>query len=234
MTDTLAPALILLPGMDGTGELFQPLLAALDGRFEVIVLRYPSDQPLDYPALESLVRQALPQARPFVVLGESFSGPIAVAIAATNTPLLKGLVLCCTFVRNPRPRLGRLSFLLKLLPLAGAPLAPISKVLLGRFATPALRQALAKAVAQVAPRVMQARLKAVVAVDVSQALAASRVPVLYLRAGQDLLVPASASETVARLRPDAQIVTLDGPHCLLQAAPDQAAQHLTRFLQSVS
>lgn len=234
MTETTAPALILLPGMDGTGELFQPLITALDGRFELIVLRYPVDQPLDYPALQALVRQALPQTRPFVVLGESFSGPIAVAIAAANNPLLKGLVLCCSFVCNPRPRLGRLSFLLKLLPLARAPLGAISTVLLGSFATPALRQSLAQAVAQVAPRVMQARLRAVVAVDVSQALRASRVPLLYLRASQDRLVPTRAGERVASLRPDAQMVTLDGPHCLLQAAPDEAAQHLTRFLQSVS
>lgn len=234
MSQTTAPVMVLLPGMDGTGELFQPLIAALDGRLELIVLRYPTDRPLGYEALESLVHQALPAERPFVLLGESFSGPIAVAIAAANPAQLKGLVLCCSFVRNPRPRLGRLSFLLNLLPLARPPLGPISKALLGAFTTPALRQSLAQAVRQVAPRVMQARLKAVIAVDVSQPLRASRMPLLYLRARQDVLVPASAGEQVARLRPDAQIVTLDGPHCLLQAAPNEAAHQLLRFVQSLT
>lgn len=232
-SDSTAPVLVLLPGMDGTGALFQALIAALNGRFELQVLSYPSDQPLSYKALEALVVEALPEDRPFVLLGESFSGPIAVAIAASNDPWLKGLVLCCTFVRNPRPRLGAWSFLLNLMPRIQPPIGPMSRMLLGAFSTPALRQALAHAVAQVAPRVMLARLKAVASVDVSLQLAASHVPLLYLRAGQDALVPASAAALIARLRPDAQIVSIDGPHCLLQAAPATAAQQLTQFLRSL-
>lgn len=232
-SDSTAPVLVLLPGMDGTGALFQALIAALNGRFELQVLSYPSDPPLGYKALEALVAEALPKNRPFVLLGESFSGPIAVALAASNNPRLKGLVLCCTFVRNPRPRWGAWSFLLNLMPRIQPPIGPISRMLLGAYSTTALRQTLAQAVAQVPPRVMLARLKAVAAVDVRQQLVASRVPLLYLRAGQDALVPASAAELIAYLRPDAQIVSINGPHCLLQAAPAAAAQPLMQFLQSL-
>ena len=35
-------ALVLLPGMDGTGDLFAPLLSALPPALRTIVVRYPA------------------------------------------------------------------------------------------------------------------------------------------------------------------------------------------------
>lgn len=74
--------LILMPGMDGTGELFAPLIGALGSSIESIVVRYPTDQPLTYSELFPQVRAALPRSGPFVLLGESFSGPLALMLAA--------------------------------------------------------------------------------------------------------------------------------------------------------
>jgi len=87
-------ALVLLPGMDGTGQLFEPFVAALGEEFSVQVVRYPATEPLGYAELASLVRAALPTDRPFVLLGESFSGPIAISVAASAPPQLKE-VWCC-------------------------------------------------------------------------------------------------------------------------------------------
>lgn len=49
--------LTLLPGLDGTGLLFQPLLDALGDSVRVQVIRYPLDQYLTVPELAMLVRQ---------------------------------------------------------------------------------------------------------------------------------------------------------------------------------
>ena len=140
---TPLPILVLLPGMDGTGRLFDPLLHALPPNVAVQVLRYPPDQVLDYPALVERVWQQLPLDRPFVLLGESFSGPVAVSIAARRPSALLGLVLCSSFVRNPRSALAPLSPLLKLLPLRHLPFWPMDALLLGGFSTASLRSALA-------------------------------------------------------------------------------------------
>ncbi|MGR4043516.1 alpha/beta fold hydrolase [Pseudomonas sp. 910_21] len=231
---TLLPTLVLLPGMDGTGRLFDPLLQALPPSVPVQVLRYPADQVLDYPALVERVGQQLPLDRPFVLLGESFSGPVAVSIAARRPAGLKGLVLCSSFVRNPRSALAPLSPLLKLLPLRHLPFWPMDALLLGGFSTPALRAALAAAIAQVQSRVLRTRLQSVMAVDASQALVATEVPLLYLQARHDRLVPASASTLIRQLRNDAQLVAINGPHCLLQAAPTEAAEHLLRFMHELA
>lgn len=109
-------ALVLLPGMDGTGGLFSEFLEALGPGLHPIVVPYPPDQPLDYSQLESIVRSRLPSDQPFVLLAESFSGPIAISIAASAPRGLLGLVLCCSFARSPRPVFSVLRSIVAFLP----------------------------------------------------------------------------------------------------------------------
>lgn len=226
--------LILLPGMDGTGTLFAPFVAALGPEFEVKVVSYPTNEPLGYDALQAIAYSALPQEGEFVILGESFSGPIAVALAAAGSPRLKGLILCCTFVRNPLPALSTLKPLVGVLPVALAPVRAICHLLLGHFSTSGLRMALANALAQVTPSVIRARLHSVLSVDVSDKLVQVEVPVLYLRASQDRLVPRSASEHIFQLCPKTMLVQLAAPHFLLQAIPSEASQVVASFVREVS
>ena len=59
MTQSTIFALVLLPGMDGTGELFAPFVAALKREFKVVVVRYPTNEPLGYAELEAIARGKL-------------------------------------------------------------------------------------------------------------------------------------------------------------------------------
>lgn len=225
--------LVLLPGMDGTGALFEPLLAALSPEFKTHVVRYPVEEPLGYAELEAIARAALPTDQPFVILGESFSGPIAVALAAARPPNLKGLVLCCSFVRNPRPLLASLRLLVTLVPVRFVPIQILSRFLLGQYSSARLRSALAEALARVSSTALRARVRAVLATDVSSKLASTTVPTLYMRAARDRVVPRAASALVSSLSPRARVVELEGPHFLLQAAPKEAAQVIGSFIREV-
>jgi pimeloyl-[acyl-carrier protein] methyl ester esterase len=104
---------LVLPGMDGTGQLLGRFLEALGPEVRAIVVSYPIAQALDYSQLEACARKMLPSDQPFVLSGESFSGPIAVSIAASSPNGLRGLVLCCSFVKNPRPEFGPLKSLVQ-------------------------------------------------------------------------------------------------------------------------
>ncbi len=227
------PTLVLLPGMDGTGELFAPFLEALGDQFKTQVVRYPTDQELGYEELLTLARSALPIDEPYVVLGESFSGPIAISLAAEASPLLRGVVLCCTFARNPHPAFSPFKNLLALVPFHWSPSIALSWALLGSFGSAALRGSIAGAVRRVAPRVLRARLRSVASVDVSDMLATVTVPCLYLRASQDRLVPASASVHIQCVLPPVSMVQINAPHCLLQAAPAEAARIVSLFVREV-
>lgn len=223
-------SLVLLPGMDGTGEMFAPLLAAAGARYALQCIRYPDDATLGYGELEQLVRAQLPLDRPYVVVGESFSGPIAASLSAVPPPGMVAVVLCCTFVRNPRPRFAVLGGLLRFAPLKSAPMGAVAALLMGRHSSPALRQALAAALAQVSHATLQTRLRAVLHVDVRARLAAAKVPVLYLQARQDDLLPASAADEVRASLPVVSMVTIDGPHLLLQTRPGLALAVIQPFI----
>jgi pimeloyl-ACP methyl ester carboxylesterase len=226
--------LVLLPGMDGTGELFVPFVDALGTAFDVVVVRYPPTEPLDYAALERVARQALPPDAPYVLLAESFSGPVAVAIAASRPPGLIGLILCCSFVRNPLPLLSGLRGMVRLLPFRWVPVRLLGAILMGRHATPSMHAALAHSLEQVSTNALKARMLSVLAADVSARLAQVDVPVLYLRAADDRVVPTSASRLASTLLPEMHVVALQAPHFLLQAVPAQAARHIVDFVDGIS
>ena len=219
--------------MDGTGDLFAPFVDALGPGAAVTVVRYPRDQSLGYDALEAHARAALPTRGPFVLLGESFSGPIAIRLAASQPAGLAGLVLCCTFARNPWPAFSALSPLVGLLPMAHTPMAVLGPALLGRDSSPPLRSALRAAMAQVSSASLRARLRAILSMDASLLLRDTRLPTLDLRGARDRLVPASAARLVRLLRPDAQVVDIDGPHGLLQTRPHEAARAIGAFMHGL-
>ncbi len=91
--------------MDGTGALFNPFLKKLPDSDKITVISYPPDEKLSYPQLVDFVADKLPQSEPIVILAESFSGPVALELAARGLKNLKGVVLCATFARSPHPLL---------------------------------------------------------------------------------------------------------------------------------
>jgi pimeloyl-ACP methyl ester carboxylesterase len=238
-TDTIrrpenAITLVLLPGMDGTGLLFGPLAAALREVCPVTIVAYSHDTASQtYAGLQTQAERALPPDGPLVLLGESFSGPIAMALAAKHPGRVVGLVLCCSFLRNPRPGLRWLRALASI----PAPLPPgpvLSAMLLGRFATPGLRDLLNKALSGVPTAALRARLRAVLDIDVEMQARSLAMPVLYLQASRDHLVPAGAAAVVQQCCPQTVVHSLDAPHCLLQAVPETAAAALSAFIQGLA
>ena len=212
--------------------MFRPLLQHLPPTLRPVVVRYPADVPMDYLQLLPVVLDSLPKDQPFLILGESFSGPLAVMAAAARPPGLLGVVLCASFVRNPlffRPHwLRHLArpFAFKCFRF----LSPTA-VLLGRSSTPELRRLLADSLAGVHPRVLACRARAVLTVDVRNLLDTCQVPLLYLLATQDRVVPRrNLGDILARV-PRTQVVSIDGPHLLLQTRPAVAAEAIKRFAE---
>jgi pimeloyl-ACP methyl ester carboxylesterase len=225
--------LILLPGMDGTGILFQPFVAALGTSYSVKVVSYPSDVEMEYSELEAVARAALPKNEPFIIVGESFSGPIAVSLAASCSDQIKGVILCCSFVRNPYPFFSKLKSIAGALPIRIVPKAILNYFALGAYATESLKALLQTTISKVSPSVLRARLRAILSVNVTEKLSSLSVPVLYLRASRDFVVPSSASETVASLNQRVTITEIEAPHLLLQAAPNEAAQAVATFIKGM-
>jgi pimeloyl-[acyl-carrier protein] methyl ester esterase len=221
--------LILLPGMDGSGELFAPFIREFSGTTHVV--RYPFER-LGYAALEALARRELPMQEDFMLLGESFSGPVAIAIAADPPQNLKGLLLCCTFASTPRPLLAHLRHLLRFAP--APPLSVLEFLLCGRFANAEVRALLGQAMGRVPLAVLKDRARAAAEVNVLVQLRAVQMPVLYLKAAEDRVVPPAAFAEIASVLPSVHCVELVAPHFLLQTMPKQTALAITEFLSTGS
>jgi pimeloyl-[acyl-carrier protein] methyl ester esterase len=230
----MPPSLVLLPGMDGTGDMFRPLLDAFGGTLSSVVVSYPSTEPLRYAELVALVRESLPTNRPYVLLGESFSGPIAVTLAAERPGGLIGLILCASFVSNPTPLLRPLRILLDFLPIQVALRTLGPGRLFGRSETPELRRLFFEAAKQVSTPVLRTRIREALNVDVSPLLGSVDVPVMYLQATEDRLLTQAVADHFLRAAPKAKLVRIAAPHGVLQCVPHEAARLIAEFLRSVS
>ncbi len=224
--------LLLMPGMDGTGEMFAPLVDAIKTTApatKIHILRYPRDQPLDYAQLLEYALTKLPDA-PCAVIAESFSGPIAIKLAARFPSQIERVVLSTSFVRNPLPWLALIAPMLDFLPLAQAPDWLLEQQLFNGHATPELKLALARATASVSPAAMRVRLKAIFSVDAGKCLSQLSQPLLYLQADADRLVPDRCAQEIKTALAHVSIRRLAGPHCLLQIAPARAWQEIQSWL----
>lgn len=100
--------IVLLPGMDGTGELFELVLNELS-EHECLVIPLPSSGKQDYCSLVEYVKSKLPEEE-CVLVAESFSGPIGAYLAKEEK--VKAIVFVATFLTPPSKFLLAMSQLL--------------------------------------------------------------------------------------------------------------------------
>jgi pimeloyl-ACP methyl ester carboxylesterase len=226
--------LLLLPGLDGTGRLFAPLLPELEQGFKLESVGYPSDHALD---LDALAAHAAARVRPgsrYAIVAESFSGPIALRLAAAAPPGLFALVLVGSFVSPPIGHFARACLRLLADVVARPALqneSAIAFLLTG--GDTALAKHVDAAIATVAPRVIASRLRMLTRFDARQDLVACPVPILYLAGRSDRLVLPSHAREIQRLRADVTVRELPAPHLVLQAQPRLAAREIVGWLQSL-
>lgn len=198
-----------------------------------IIVSYPNDLPLDYDGLEQYLAKRIITAEPFVILAESFSGPLALRLAAKSPPNLVAVILCTTFIENPLPQMS--SFVLpavieKMVKLT-LPKLVIRHLLMGKDAPDDMVNTFREILKAVNPKVLATRIRSVFTVNAKQALADCPHPILYLLATKDRIVSRRSLERIRKIRPDVEIALIDAPHLLLQCQPKQAAEAIQSFLK---
>ena len=220
---------LLLPGLDGTGKLFEPLVSFSPTDASCDVVSYPTDRQMSYAEHAEFVMADFMSGEPFVIVAESFSGPVAVLIASRQPSKLVGVVLCNTFVYRPAWR-G-----LSCLPWAWLFRLPLMRLVVGLHLTgfkdvSRLVGPLRGANALVSPRVCASRIRSALKVDVRDELSALNIPVLYLRGKTDRLLFSGSVRRVEAVRPTTVIVRVPGPHLLLQVEPQPSWQEISAFV----
>jgi len=206
--------LLFLPGTDGSGALWTPLLDALgDLARDAEVVRYPTNVGRYDALLDGIAKLETPT----VVIAESFGGPLAIRLAARDANV-RALVLIASFARGPR--LARWMRALVALAPHPPPRALLRMAMLGG-ADP-IDGALVDAIAAVDASAMRERIREVASVDVREVLATLSIPITWIHASRDRLLGAPAAGSIV----------IDGPHLLAQTRPREIADAITNALRA--
>jgi pimeloyl-ACP methyl ester carboxylesterase len=221
------PALVMLPGLDGSGQLFGPFSACVADILDPQPVGYPSNRLWGYEDLLPFVRERLPDG-PSVVLGESFSGPLAVMLADALPAQVSAVVLVSSFARLPLP--PRAAWLAGRVEAARCPQWLTAFALTDQTTPPAMREELSRQARALAPPLVERRLRAVFGVDVRPTLDRLRCPVLAVHGRGDRLVPLWwARRDLGRCR-GVTFQAVAGPHMLLQSVPQAVARCIAAWL----
>lgn len=213
--------LLLLPGMDGTGILFEPLLSELGG-MDVVSVVLPDHIPQDYESLAAYMALNLPD-EDFIIVAESFSGGIAAALSQQDIPQLKGIIFVASFLSAPKKRLARLASWLPIGFLAGLPFSGLvyRMFFLGRDAGREEISLFRRAVKAVPDPALKSRLRVIAECRYDGFI--SSVPAVYIAASDDMLVSPGAVDNFKAAYPSVEVTEIKGPHFILQAQPEAGA-----------
>jgi pimeloyl-[acyl-carrier protein] methyl ester esterase len=226
--------LVLLPGLDGTGLLFEPLLKELPEDIAVKVLRYPDDAARQsYAALADYVEAAVKRQGEFVLLAESFAGPIAFELAKRAPANLKGVIFVSSFLRCPS---FTVRFWSRLLPLKWilnrkSPPAFAGRFLLGTHVNEWL-QKIWFVVQEVGSHLLLRRIRTVRKLRYKPAKIT--VPCAYISARHDLLIPPKNIQAFRQCCADLKVYLLSGPHCILLAQTKECAALVVREMRALA
>lgn len=224
---------VLLPGLDGTGILFKPLTDALSGNIDTLVISYPIDRNLNYRELVEFVMGQLPNEE-FILVGESFSGPIANQIALLKPENLKSVIFVASFLENPQRYLLNLSKLLpkKLILAMPIPDFIVKYFILGSAANEQLIDLYKQTINKRSSSVLSFRLDEISKLSASQE--ACDLKAIYIQATNDMLVPDSCVEAFESAYKEIKVFRVKGSHFILQTNPLACAEIIENEMRLIT
>ncbi|MDH3535190.1 MAG: alpha/beta hydrolase [Gammaproteobacteria bacterium] len=224
--------LVLMPGLEGNGKLFAPIIPLLQSHFELSIVTYPDlDSFTDYIGC---ARNQLPDAPGFSVVAESFSGPVAMALMAQEPERFGRSVLAATFARSPLATLTRMA---NYVPRQMFSIGALNEFCLDVCAadnedSSETQPLPLNVMEQLDGAVLKHKIAVLSRIDVSALLPSIAVPILLLRAVRDRIVSEADAQMIEQYLPDVERIDIDAPHLLLQTSPQQCAELIVKHLQT--
>jgi len=226
VTSSKAIETVLLPGLYGTGELFDPLLRVAPEDSEITVVTYPSETGIDFDRLVEIAESRIPDDKPVQIVAESFSGLVAIRLLTRNNQNYKRVVFCATFASPPLPKVNWLinSILRLMRAWPGLVKFGVQHFCLNGSKSQSTIDPTSRAINHIPTPVLQERLEMIGSLNLIDELQQINIPSVYLLPGKDRLVPRRCAQGFIESMPSIAVHEIDGPHFLLQASPGVAAK----------
>jgi pimeloyl-ACP methyl ester carboxylesterase len=218
-------SVILIPGLDGTGLLFYRQVPALERRYRVLVHRLRDDARHMTELVADLHQAVLASgADPVTLVGESFGGALSLSYALAHPESVSRLVVLNSFpYYSPRARLALGYHLLRVTPWGVMPL--VRQLTAWRMHSPHTGRDEIRRFHHLMRATTRggylSRLRMLREYDVRHRLSELTMPVLYLAADRDRLVPAvSQAKLMASATKQSAVRVLEGHGHICLIAPD--------------
>lgn len=225
------PTLVLMPGFEGNGKLFAPLIPWLEPHFKLSVIKYP-----DLNSFQDYIdcaQNQLPAEPGYSLLAESFSGPVAIALMAQRPGQIGPSVLSSTFARSP---LASLTKMANQVPQQMFSIGTLSEYCLDVQA--AYDEDLSETqplplniTEQLDGVVLRHRIAVMSRIDVSALLPQIEASVLLLHGLRDRVVSDLEARVIEQNLPGVTRIDLDAAHLMLQVRPQLCAEHIIRHIR---
>jgi pimeloyl-ACP methyl ester carboxylesterase len=227
--------IVLLPGLDGTGVMFKPFIDVLPKDIEPLIISYPNDKRLGYEELTKYVLTQLPDNDDYILIGESFSGPIVYQLALRKPDNLRAVIFVASFLSRPAKtvldllRFLPVTFLLSIpIPI---PTYAVKLLLPGTNASEQLVSMFKHALDKVSARTLAFRLREVAKLPGSHHHCMIRA--VYIQPTNDSLVAPECVEEFSKAMGNLTIYQVNGPHFILQANPSACAEIISNEVRLV-
>jgi pimeloyl-ACP methyl ester carboxylesterase len=222
--------LLLLPGLDGTGELFARFRKLLPPTVVAEVCPLPTSGDQQPRSLATAIAESGVLRENTILLAESFSGPIAYHLVKDHGASIKGLILVSSFLSMRRPMLALARLLpLGIFPWHSAPAWALRMMCVGWDASDELVAEVRRAIQSVPVSLIAQRVR--VLSELKLPSEPIRIPCMYLLPSNDKLVPRWHAAHWQRVCGDLTVREIPGPHFLLQANPEECVAAVRNFLE---
>ncbi len=234
------PLIVILPGLEGRGEMSGPTAELAREEIDVLQISYPNDRTTSIEELGAYAEEQIPIDRPIILLGVSFSGPLTIQLLASKRRNYIAGIFCTTFARAPRPFLLTLAKRLPIRPLFKLTSTIFQKLgqsdrLLRTFFlepdSPSIAVDTIRLVGEeVPPTIFAERVEQLASINNSDLLKTIDIPCCALRASRDRIIPKNASHPFTEHLTTFTLHNIKGPHALLLAKPEECWGVIRGFL----
>ena len=219
--------LVMLPGIDGTGMMFKPLLQCLPTNFNHKIIPIPNAHFTSHEELAKSILEDLPDGQ-CVVLAESFSGRTAYELCLLAPEKIIHVIFAASFLDNPN-KLSSLSRLLPLSPLKNG-LVPswlLRKFLFGIDHAPI--KLLHDSLSRVESVLLRNRLQ--ILANLTTPKEPTNIDCTVISASKDQLVSSKAQNVIAQVFSSTKHHFIEVGHFVLQSAPKDVASIVINVIE---
>lgn len=206
---------VLLPGMHGSTVLFDTFILLAPSWARCRALSLPTETGQGFSELAVSLAGELSTLERFVLVGESFSGPVAAHLSMLLEQKVQLLVLCNPLVQVSAPPLPGLGSWLVRSPLV----PPWGAAWLMTDGDRQVARAMLREVRRVPRKTLAARIAAAVGATSAEIVSSVSADTLVLVGSSDRLLNPSRSRESFSTVPHTIVVELDAPHLVIQTHP---------------